>query len=268
MERQALGSPPADTRKLGELGYQPLDRGRVHPATVAWRVTESAEFILRFVSMNAAAGPDPSSKPRLRGVLHQWAFPASLAAGAGLVLEAGSARARIAAVIYALSLAGLLGTSALYHRIDWRTFAARRWMRRLDHTMIFVLIAGTYTPFALLVLHGTLGIVILVAMWSAALAGAAFKLLWIEAPGWLVAATYIVIGWFAVVAMPDLSTSLGIAPVAGLALGGILYSVGAVIYALKRPDPIPAVFGYHEVFHLLVLIAAALQYTVVAVWVV
>jgi hemolysin III len=203
----------------------------------------------------------------MRGVLHQWAFPASLAAGAGLVLEAGSARARIAMLIYALSVAALLGTSALYHRIDWRTLAARRWMRRLDHTMIFVLIAGTYTPFALLILRGTLGVVILVTMWSAALAGAAFKLLWIDAPGWLVATSYIVIGWIAVIAMPDLADRLGIAAVAVLALGGVLYSVGAVIYALKRPDPDPTVFGYHEVFHLLVLIAAALQYTVVAVWV-
>jgi hemolysin III len=218
--------------------------------------------------MHAAVSPDPFLKPRMRGVLHQWAFPASLAAGAGLVLEAGSARARVATLIYAFSVAGLLGTSALYHRIDWRTPAARRWMRRLDHTMIFVLIAGSYTPFALLILHGTLGIAILVAMWSAALAGAVFKLLWIDAPGWLVAASYIVIGWVAVIAMPDLTASLGVVPVGGLALGGVLYSVGAVIYALKRPDPVPAVFGYHEVFHLLILIAAALQYTVVAIWVV
>jgi hemolysin III len=204
----------------------------------------------------------------MRGVLHQWAFPASLAAGTGLMLEAGSARARIAILIYALSVAALLGTSALYHRIDWRTLGARRWMRRLDHTMIFVLIAGSYTPFALLVLHGTLGVVILVAVWSAALAGAVFKLLWIDAPGWLVATSYIAIGWVAVIAVPDLTTHLGIAPVVGLALGGVLYSVGGVVYALKRPDPVPAVFGYHEVFHLLVLLAAALQYTVVAIWVV
>jgi hemolysin III len=214
--------------------------------------------------MQTAAIPDPLLKPRMRGVLHQWAFPASLAAGTALVLEAGSARARIATLIYALSVAALLGTSALYHRVDWRTLAARRWMRRLDHTMIFVLIAGSYTPFALLILHGTLGVVILVGVWSAALAGAVFKLLWIDAPGWLVAASYIVLGWVAVVAMPDLVDRLGVAAVGTLALGGVLYSVGAVVYALKRPDPVPAVFGYHEVFHLLVLIAAGLQYTVVA----
>ena len=156
----------------------------------------------------------------MRGVLHQWAFPVSLVAGAALVIEAGAARARIATLIYALSVAALLGTSALYHRVDWRTLTARRWMRRLDHTMIFVLIAGTYTPFALLILHGTQGMVILVAVWSAALAGAVFKLLWIDAPGWSVAASYIVVGWVAVIAVPDLTARLGIAPVGVLALGG------------------------------------------------
>jgi hemolysin III len=210
---------------------------------------------------------DPSLKPRLRGVLHQWAFAASLAAGVALVLEAASARARIAMLIYALSVAALFGTSALYHRISWRTVRARRRMRRLDHTMIFVLIAGSYTPFGLLVLRGTLGAAMLIAVWSAALAGAVFKLLWIDAPGSLTAISYIAVGWIVVVAMPELLTRLGVVPVGALALGGVLYSVGAVIYARKRPDPVPAVFGYHELFHLLVLIAAALQYAVVAFWV-
>jgi hemolysin III len=210
---------------------------------------------------------DPTLKPRLRGVLHQWAFAVSLAAGVGLVLEAGSARARIAVTVYAMSVAALFGTSALYHRVNWRTLSARRWMRRLDHTMIFVLIAGTYTPFGLLVLSGTLGVVILVAVWSAALAGAVFKLVWIDAPGWLGAATYVAIGWIALVALPELLDRLGVAAFAALALGGVLYSVGAVIYAHQRPDPVPTVFGYHEVFHLLVILAAALQYAVIAFWI-
>lgn len=214
-----------------------------------------------------AASLDPSLKPRLRGVLHQWAFAVSLLAGIGLVLEAGSARARVAVAVYALSVAALFGTSALYHRVDWRTLSARRWVRRLDHTMIFVLIAGSYTPFGLLVLRGTLGTVILIAVWSAALAGAVFKLVWIDAPGWLGAATYVVVGWIALVTLPELLERLGIAAVGALALGGILYSVGAVIYAHKRPDPVPTVFGYHELFHLLVIVAAALQYAVVAFWV-
>ncbi|HUA48051.1 MAG TPA: hemolysin III family protein [Solirubrobacteraceae bacterium] len=206
-------------------------------------------------------------KPRLRGVLHQWAFAVSVVAGVGLVLEAGSVRARLAVAVYALSVVGLFGTSALYHRVDWRTLAARRWMRRFDHTMIFVLIAGTYTPFSLLVLHGTLGAVILIAVWCAALAGAVFKLAWIDAPGWLGATTYISIGWIAVIATPELVGRLGIPAVTALALGGILYSAGGVIHARKRPDPAPSVFGYHELFHSLVIAAAGMQYAVVAFWI-
>jgi hemolysin III len=215
----------------------------------------------------SSATLDPLFRPRLRGVLHQWAFAASLLAGGMLLLEAESARARIAVAIYALSVAALFGTSALYHRVHWRTVAARRWMRRLDHTMIFVLIAGSYTPFALLVLHGTLALVILIAAWSAALAGAIFKLAWIDAPAWLIALVYIASGWLVVGAVPQLVSRLGLVAVAALGLGGVLYSVGAVIYARKRPDPVPTVFGYHEVFHLLVILAAALQYAVVAFWV-
>jgi len=215
----------------------------------------------------SAATPEQGLKPRLRGVLHQWTFVVSLVAGIGLVIEAASIRARLAAVVYALSVAALFGTSALYHRVNWRRFGVRRWMRRLDHTMIFVLIAGTYTPFALLVLKGTLGLVMLIAVWSAALAGAVFKLVWIDAPGWLGATTYILLGWVAVIAIPELVDRLGIPAVATVALGGILYSVGGVIYARKRPDPVPTVFGYHEVFHSLVVAAAGLQYAVVAFWI-
>jgi len=217
--------------------------------------------------VTAAGTLDAVLKPRLRGVLHQWAFAVSVVAGVGLVLEAGSVRARLAVAVYALSVVGLFGTSALYHRVDWRTLAARRWMRRFDHTMIFVLIAGTYTPFSLLVLHGTLGAVILIAVWCAALAGAVFKLAWIDAPGWLGATTYISIGWIAVIATPELVGRLGIPAVTALALGGILYSAGGVIHARKRPDPAPSVFGYHELFHSLVIAAAGMQYAVVAFWI-
>jgi len=184
-----------------------------------------------------------------------------------LVVEAASLRDRAAVAVYALSVAALFGTSALYHRVDWRTLGARRWMRRLDHTMIFVLIAGTYTPFGLLVLRGALGMALVIAAWSAALAGAVFKLAWIDAPGWLGAATYISVGWIALIAAPELVDRLGIPAVAVLAIGGILYSAGGVIYARKRPDPVPSVFGYHELFHSLVIVAAALQYAVVAFWV-
>ncbi len=218
--------------------------------------------------MPTAAVLDPTLRPRLRGVLHQWACAVSLLAGGALLAEADSARARVAVAVYALSVTALFGTSALYHRVNWRTVAARRWMRRLDHTMIFVLIAGSYTPFALLVLHGTLALVILITAWSAALAGAVFKLTWIDAPAWLIALVYVASGWIAVAALPQLIARLGVPAVIALGLGGVLYSVGAVIYARKRPDPVPTVFGYHEVFHLLVILAAALQYAVVALWVV
>jgi hemolysin III len=210
---------------------------------------------------------EPLQRPRLRGVLHQWACAVSLLAGGVLLLEADSTRARIAMAIYGLSVSALFGTSALYHRVNWRTVAARRWMRRLDHTMIFVLIAGSYTPFGLLVLHGTLALVILIAAWSAALAGAIFKLAWIDAPAWLIALVYIASGWIVVGAVPELIARLGLVAVGALGLGGVLYSVGAVIYARQRPNPAPTVFGYHEVFHLLVILAAALQYAVVAFWV-
>lgn len=214
-----------------------------------------------------SARAEQSETPRLRGVLHQWAFGASLLTGAGVVLEASSSRARLAAAVYALAVAALFGTSGLYHRVNWRTLGARRWMRRLDHTMIFVLIAGSYTPFGLLVLHGTLGAVILITVWAAAVAGAVFKLIWVDAPAWLIATSYVAIGWIAMIALPQLVDGLGVAAVGVLALGGVLYSAGGMIYARKRPDPMPAVFGYHELFHLLVIIAAALQYAVVAFWV-
>jgi hemolysin III len=211
--------------------------------------------------------PLAAVKPRLRGVSHQWAFFAFLVAGAALVVAAPSGQATLAAVIYALSLVALFGTSALYHRINWVSAAARRWMRRLDHAMIFTLIAGTYTPFALLVLNGSLATGILVAVWAGALAGIALQLLWVDAPKWVTAIVYVTLGWVAAVAMPQMVSELGIAPVVLVAVGGVLYTIGAVIYALRRPDPAPAVFGYHEIFHLLVIAAAAVQYAAIAFYV-
>jgi len=206
-------------------------------------------------------------KPRLRGVSHQWAFFVSLVAGVALVATAPNEKAMLAVGIYAVSLAALFGTSAIYHRITWVSEKARRWMRRLDHSMIFFLIAGTYTPFALLVLKGGLGIVILATVWGGALAGVLMKLIWIDAPKWVIAITYVALGWVAVAAFPALFSKLGVTATLLVALGGVLYTVGAVVYALKRPDPVPAVFGYHEIFHLLVIVAAAVQYAVIAVYV-
>jgi hemolysin III len=208
------------------------------------------------------------NKPRLRGVWHQWAFFVSVAIGAALVVAAPSGQPRLAAAIYALSVAALFGTSALYHRITWASQAARRWMRRLDHSMIFCLIAGTYTPFAVLVLEGDLATVILVVVWAGALAGVLMKLVWIDAPKALVAVTYIMLGWVAVAAFPDMIERMGVTATMLVAVGGLLYTLGALVYAFRRPDPAPSVFGYHEVFHALVIIAAALQYAVIAFYVI
>ena len=204
------------------------------------------------------------SKPRLRGVSHQWAFFVAVVIGALLVVFAPTGQAKLAAAVYAASVAGLFGASALYHRVNWASLKARRWMRRLDHSMIFVLIAGTYTPFALLVLQGTLADVILVVVWGGAVGGVILKLLWIDAPKALIAAVYVMLGWVALAAFPQLLEELGVGGTALVAAGGVLYTIGAVVYARRRPDPAPTVFGYHEVFHALVIAAAALQYAAVA----
>ena len=215
-------------------------------------------------AMTGAAQPPLLPKPRLRGVSHQWAFFVSVVIGALLVVFAPAGEATVAALVYAVSVAGLFGASALYHRVDWPSLGARRWMRRLDHSMIFVLIAGTYTPFALLVLHGTLATVILLVVWGGAVAGVILKLVWIDAPKALIAAVYVALGWVAVATFPQLLDGMGLGGTALVLAGGLLYTVGAVVYARRRPDPAPTVFGYHEVFHALVIAAAALQYAAVA----
>jgi hemolysin III len=205
-------------------------------------------------------------KPRLRGVSHQWAFFVALVAGVALVIAAPPGRATLAALVYAISVAAMFGASALYHRIDWKSPSARRWMRRLDHSMIYVLIAGTYTPFALLVLEGGLAKAVLIAVWGGAALGIGLKMLWPDTPKWLTAAVYVTLGWVAVIAFPELASELGVLGMALVAGGGILYSAGAVVYALQRPDPAPAVFGYHEIFHVLVIAAALLQFVAVAAY--
>jgi hemolysin III len=206
-------------------------------------------------------------KPRLRGVSHQYAFFAAMAAGAALVVLARGAEARVAVAVYALSLCAMFGASALYHRIDWSP-RPRAWLRRLDHSMIYVLVAGTYTPFALLVLAPALGWTILAIVWAGALIGVVLSLAWIDKPRWLTAALYVALGWVAVVVMPQLWDRAGVMAVPLLATGGVLYTLGAVVYARRRPDPAPRVFGYHEVFHVLVIAAAAVQFAAVALAVV
>jgi len=203
-------------------------------------------------------------KPKLRGVSHQWAFVASLFLGAALILAAKTPRATLAVAIYAVSLSALLGTSALYHRVDWKRPEVRRWMRRLDHSMIFFLIAGTYTPFALLVLHGPLADAILVVVWIGAIVGAVVEMVWIDHPKWVAALIYISLGWVAAVAFPELWGEMGVAGTLLIAAGGLLYTAGAVVYATQRPNPNPRVFGYHEIFHLFVILAAAAHFAAIA----
>ncbi|WP_259313192.1 PAQR family membrane homeostasis protein TrhA [Capillimicrobium parvum] len=208
--------------------------------------------------------PDVSARPSWRGRTHAWAFVAAVIGGAALVAAAPDGRARLALGIYAATVAGLFGVSAVYHRVPWRSAAARAWMRRADHAMIFLLIAGTYTPFALLVLKGPTADAILIAIWAGAAAGIVLKLIWIHAPKWLGASAYVALGWIALAAVPELVEHAGVTATAVLGVGGLLYTIGAVVYAVRRPDPIPSVFGYHEVFHALVIAAAALQFAVVA----
>jgi len=203
-------------------------------------------------------------KPKLRGVSHQWAFVASLFLDAALIVAAKTPKATLAVAIYAVSLSALLGTSALYHRVDWKRPEVRKWMRRLDHSMIFFLIAGTYTPFALLVLEGPLADAILVVVWIGAIVGAVVEMVWIDHPKWVAALIYISLGWVAAVAFPELWGEMGVAGTLLIAAGGLLYTAGAVVYATQRPNPSPRVFGYHEVFHLFVILAAAAHFAAIA----
>ena len=205
-------------------------------------------------------------KPRLRGVLHEQAFYLSLIAGVLLVATATeTVRTLVAALIFAVSVSALLGVSALYHRVNWQP-RARKWLRRLDHSMIFLLIAGTYTPFALLVLDGKLADTLLIVVWAAAIAGSIAELMLADASRWIMAIVCMSLGWVSIVALPDIADQIGMVGTVLLAGGGVAYTAGAIVYATQKPDPSPATFGYHEVFHLLVVIAIALQYAVVAFW--
>ena len=205
-------------------------------------------------------------KPRLRGVFHQYAFYVAVVAGAVLVALSDSSRELLATWIYAAALASMFGISALYHRVHWRSPRVRTWMRRLDHSTILLLIAGTYTPFALLAFDGRIGDLILVVVWAGAAAGLVLNLVWVDAPKWLTAAVFIALGWVGVAAVPEL-LELGVAPLVLVLGGGALYTLGALAYALKRPNPYPATFGYHEIFHLLVVGAAITHFVAIAAFV-
>jgi hemolysin III len=207
--------------------------------------------------------PIGRSRPRLRGVSHQYAFFVSLALAVPLVAAAPSATARLAAAVFAASVAAMFGASAVYHRVTWRP-RPRAWMARLDHATIYLLIAGTYTPYALLALSGSWRVVVLAVVWSGAAAAIVLKFAWVSAPKALAAVIGIVLGWAGVVALPELVGELGPAATVLVLVGGVLYTSGAIVYAVRRPDPVPAVFGYHELFHALVVGGVACHYVSVA----
>jgi hemolysin III len=207
-----------------------------------------------------------AERPTLRGALHAGAFVVSVAIGVPFVAFSPAGR-HLGAVVFAVTVSLMLGTSTLYHLVTWSP-GARRWMRRADHAAIFLLIAGTYTPIALIGLSGAWRTTVLTVVWVGAVLAALVKFCWIGAPKWLTAAIGIALGWIAVVALPELAHNEGITPLVLLLAGGIAYTVGAIVYAVRRPNPLPRVFGYHELFHALTIVALSCQYVAIAVFIV
>ncbi|MEV7008043.1 hemolysin III family protein [Streptosporangium sp. NPDC051022] len=198
-------------------------------------------------------------RPRLRGWLHAGALPVALIAGFVLVALGPTLQARLAAVVYAVTSGLLFGVSATYHRGALSPRLAGV-LRRLDHANIYLIIAGTYTPFALLALDGPARVAVLAVVWTGAVAGVLFRVLWITAPRWLSTALYIALGWTAVFVLPQLVAGAGVAALLMVFAGGLLYTAGGVVYGLRRPDPSPRWFGFHEVFHALTVAAYLVQY--------
>jgi hemolysin III len=206
-------------------------------------------------------------KPMFRGLLHQAGLFAALAVAPQIVIGADGSTARIAAGVFAASVALCFGVSALYHRVTWQP-NARRWMRRADHAGVYLLIAGTYTPVALLALSGAWRAAILATVWSGALVAIVLKFAWVDAPKWLAVVIGLALGWVAVVALPELVHKLDLPALVLLVAGGLAYTAGAIVYARRKPDPLPTVFGYHEIFHALTIVAVACQYVAIAFFVV
>ena len=203
----------------------------------------------------------------MRGWLHFWSFAVSIAACATMIAVSAAlvgAAAAAATAVYSVTVLGLFGISALYHRHTWHSSRSRAVMRRLDHSMIFLFIAGSYTPVAVLAMDRPTAEWVLAVVWTGALAGVALKTLWPYAPAWVGVPIYVALGWVAVFVLPDLLHNAGVAALVLLLVGGALYTLGAVAYAVHRPDPWPAVFGFHEVFHVLVIAAATVQFIGVA----
>jgi hemolysin III len=210
--------------------------------------------------------PPVAATPRFRGVAHLVAFVAAVPVGLVLVVHARAGVAQAGAAVFAVSVTMMLGVSSLFHRGSW-TLGRKRWIGHLDHAMIYVLIAATYTPFALLVVHGDWRLPILALVWGGAVAATAARVLRPDAPAGVSAATCVALGWISLIVLPQVVERIGVGATSLLAAGGVAYTAGAVVYARRRPDPFPHVFGFHEVFHVLVVVALACQYSTVAFFV-
>jgi hemolysin III len=204
-------------------------------------------------------------KPTLRGVFHELGFYVALGTGFVLILSAEDGRPRAAAIVFAASVVSCFGASALYHRPTW-TPPVRAWLARVDHAGIYLLIAGAYTPFAFLVMSRAWAVSVLAVVWGGAFLGILLKLFWVRAPKWLSAAIGLALGWVGAAAFSQL-LKLELAGVLLVVGGGVLYTVGAIVYVRRRPDPVPRVFGYHELFHVLTLAATACLYVSIAFFV-
>ncbi|MCD7049291.1 hemolysin III family protein [Rhodococcus sp. BH2-1] len=216
--------------------------------------------------MTALGLDDLPVKPRMRGWIHAWSLVVAILASAVLVSLAFTAegpRAGIATLVYGVTVCGLFAVSTTYHRTHWHTVRARTWMKRADHSMIFLFIAGSYTPFGLLALPPHTGAVLLTVVWCGALAGVALKMLWPTAPRWVGVPLYLLLGWAIVPVAGELVDQAGVAPMVLLAVGGVLYSAGAVLYATKWPNPWPQTFGHHEFFHAATAVAALCHFVAV-----
>jgi hemolysin III len=219
-------------------------------------------------SLSTSTLPAPTlSKPLLRGVLHQLACFAALVVGPLLILSSDGPRRQLAAAVFAGSVVLCFGVSALYHRVTWPPHR-RLWMRRADHAGVYLLIAGTYTPVGLLALQGSWQWVVLGTVYTGTAAAILLKFVWVDGPKWLAAAVGLALGWVAVIALPQLVSRLDGVAIALLVAGGIAYTAGAIVYARRRPNPFPATFGYHELFHALTIVAVACQYVAIAFYVI
>jgi hemolysin III len=212
--------------------------------------------------MKSQLNPQPLVKPYLRGHFHQAAFFFSIGACWVLYLNAHGSKATLASFIYSFSLISLFGISSLYHRINWKP-ESRVWMRRLDHSAIYILIAGTSTPICMIALSPLAGLKLLQLVWFAAIFGIIQSLIWISAPKWVSSVIYITVGCLVIPYSTELKIALSLKDFWFILLGGLSYIIGAIIYALKKPNPIPKIFGYHEIFHLLVIAGALFHFLVI-----